>query len=86
MARSLRRVVVTGMGAVTPIGLTVEEFWDGMMRGVSGAGPITHFDTTAFDTKFACELKGFDPLDHIDRREARRMDPFTHYALAASDE
>lgn len=79
-----RRVVVTGMGALTPLGNSPNEFWDGLMEGRSGAAPITHFDTEHFATKFACELKGFDPLDHFDRREARKMDPFTQYAVAAA--
>lgn len=80
-----RRVVVTGMGAITPIGLGVEEFWRNLLAGKSGAGPITSFDATNFDTKFACELKGFDVLAYLDRKLAQRTDPFTQYALAASD-
>ena len=80
-----RRVVVTGLGALTPIGLTVADFWDGMMRGESGAAPITYFDPEEFATTFACELKGFDAEEHLDRKEARRMDPFSQYALVASD-
>ena len=79
-----RRVVVTGMGALTPLGNSPDEFWDGLMDGKSGAAPITHFDTEHFATKFACEVKGFDPLDHFDRREARKMDPFTQYAVVAA--
>ncbi|MDX2061649.1 MAG: beta-ketoacyl-ACP synthase II [Bacteroidia bacterium] len=81
-----RRVVVTGLGALTPLGLTVPAFWDNLVAGVSGAGPITRFDSTEFRTKFACELKGFDPLAHFDRKEARKMDPFSHYAIVAADE
>jgi 3-oxoacyl-[acyl-carrier-protein] synthase II len=81
-----RRVVVTGMGAVTPIGLTVKEFWKNALAGMSGADPITYFDTTQYDTKFAAELKGFDPLDFMDRKLVQRVDPFTQYALAAADE
>jgi 3-oxoacyl-[acyl-carrier-protein] synthase II len=81
-----RRVVVTGMGAVTPIGLTVKEFWKNALAGVSGAAPITYFDTTQYDTKFAAELKGFDPLNFMDRKLVQRVDPFTQYALAAADE
>lgn len=81
-----RRVVVTGLGALTPIGLSAEAFWDGMMRGESGAAPITYFDPEDFTTKFACELKGFDAEQHLDRKEARRMDPFSQYALVASDQ
>jgi 3-oxoacyl-[acyl-carrier-protein] synthase II len=78
------RVVVTGLGALTPVGLTPEVFWDGMMRGRSGAARITRFDAAAFSTQFACELKGFDPLDYLDRKQARRLDPFCQYALAAA--
>ena len=81
-----RRVVVTGMGAVTPIGLTVKEFWKNALAGVSGAAPITYFDTAQYDTNFAAELKGFNPLDHMDRKLVQRVDPFTQYALAAADE
>lgn len=80
-----RRVVITGMGAITPIGLTKDEFWASLLKGTSGAGPITYFDTSNFDTKFACEVKGFDPLKFMDRKLAQRCDPFTQYALAASD-
>ncbi|MFH0989193.1 MAG: beta-ketoacyl-ACP synthase II [bacterium] len=80
-----RRVVVTGMGVVTPIGLTVHEYWSNLLAGKSGAGPITYFDTTKYDTKFACELKGFDPLKFMDRKLSQRSDPFTHYALAAAE-
>ncbi len=79
-----RRVVVTGMGALTPIGLTPESFWGGMMRGESGAAPITYFDVEPYATKFACELKGFDAHDYLDRKEARRMDPFCQYAVIAA--
>jgi 3-oxoacyl-[acyl-carrier-protein] synthase II len=81
-----RRVVVTGMGALTPIGNTVGEFWASALRGESGAALITRFDASAFDTRFACELKGFDPLDHIDRKLAKRLDPFCQYAVVAADE
>ena len=79
-----RRVVVTGMGALTPLGLSVDSFWEGMMRGESGAAPITYFDTEKFDTKFACELKGFDPTNFMDRKAARRMDRFCQYAVAVA--
>ncbi len=79
-----RRVVVTGMGALTPIGLTVEEFWNNLINGVSGAAPITYFDTTRVETKFACELKGFDVINYIDKKTARRLDPFAQYALASA--
>ncbi len=82
--KSGTRVVVTGLGVVTPIGLTVGEFWQAMMEGKSGAGPITYFDTSRYDTKFACELKGFDPLKYLDRKSVQRMDLFTQYAMAAA--
>ena len=82
----LRRVVVTGMGALTPIGNTVEEYWNGLINGVSGAAPITYFDASKFKTQFACELKGFNVEDFIDRKEARKMDRYAQYAMVASDE
>lgn len=81
-----RRVVVTGMGAVTPIGLDIKSFTEGVFSGTNGAGMITHFDASKFKTKFACELKGFDPTLYIDKREVRRMDPFTHYGIAAANQ
>ena len=84
MAR--RRVVVTGIGALTPIGSTRQAYWDALVAGTSGAAPITYFDASKFKTQFACELKGFDPQDHFDRKEVRKMDRFTQYALVASDE
>ena len=82
----LRRVVVTGLGALTPIGNTVEEYWNNLINGVSGAAPITYFDTTHFKTKFACEVKNFKVEDFIDRKEARRMDRYAQYAMVATDE
>ncbi|WP_299776691.1 beta-ketoacyl-ACP synthase II [uncultured Formosa sp.] len=82
----LKRVVVTGLGALTPIGNTKDEFWDALISGKSGAAPITYFDTEKFKTKFACELKNFNPTDFLDRKEARKMDRFTQYAMVASDE
>jgi len=82
----LKRVVVTGLGALTPIGNNIEEYWNALINGVSGAAPITHFDAAKFKTRFACELKGFKVNDFIDRKEARRMDKFTQYAVVASDE
>ena len=82
----LRRVVVTGLGALTPIGNTLSAYWEGLLSGTSGAAPITYFDPTLFKTKFACELKGFDPLDHFDRKEARKYDRFAQYDLVAVDE
>ncbi len=80
----LKRVVVTGLGALTPIGNDVQEFWNNLINGVSGAGPITHFDASLFKTQFACEVKGFDPNKYIDRKEARKMDLYTQYALAVA--
>jgi len=82
----LKRVVVTGLGALTPIGNTKDEFWEGLIEGKSGAGPITYFDTEKFKTKFACELKNFNATDFLDRKEVRKMDKFAQYALVASDE
>ncbi len=80
-----KRVVVTGIGVISPIGNTVEEFWTNLVAGKSGAAPITYFDTTHFDTKFACEVKGFNPLLFMDRKLVQRVDLFTQFALAASD-
>ncbi|MBR2193595.1 MAG: beta-ketoacyl-ACP synthase II [Bacteroidaceae bacterium] len=80
----LKRVVVTGLGGVTPLGLTIDETWENVKKGVSGAGPITHFDASQFKTQFACEVKGFDPSEYIDRKEARKMDLYTQYALVAA--
>ena len=80
----LKRVVVTGMGAVTPLGNTAEETWKNLVAGVSGAGSITHFDASMFKTHFACEVKGFNAADFIDRKEARKMDLYTQYAIAAA--
>lgn len=80
------RIVVTGLGAVTPIGLSVDAFWKAMMQGDSGAAPITHFDASSFKTHFACELKGFDPRNYMDRKQAGRLDPFCQYALAAAQQ
>ena len=79
-----RRVVVTGMGALTPIGLTVDEFWNGMMESKSGGAMIKQFDTSRVDTKFACELKGFDVLNFLDKKSARRLDPFAQYAIVSA--
>jgi 3-oxoacyl-[acyl-carrier-protein] synthase II len=81
-----RRVVVTGMGALTPIGLSVQEFWNAMMEGKSGAAPIKAFDTSKVDTKFACELKGFDVNNYLDKKTARRLDPFAQYAIIAANQ
>ena len=82
----LKRVVVTGLGALTPIGNTKEEYWEGLISGKSGAAPITYYDTEKFKTKFACELKNFNATDFLDRKEARKMDKFAQYAMVASDE
>lgn len=82
----LKRVVITGLGALTPIGNNVNDLWDNLLAGVSGAGPITRFDASKFKTQFACELKGFDPSDYFDQKEARRMDRFCHYAMVAVEE
>ena len=82
----LKRVVVTGLGALTPIGNNIEEYWDGLVNGKSGSAPITYFDSEKFKTKFACELKNFNVEDFFDRKEARKLDKFAQYALVASDE
>jgi len=82
----LKRVVVTGMGALTPIGNNLAEYGEGLTTGRSGAAPITKFDASKFKTQFACEVKNFDPLEHLDRKEARKMDPFTQYALVTAEE
>jgi 3-oxoacyl-[acyl-carrier-protein] synthase II len=81
-----RRVVVTGLGALTPLGNTVPEFWNNLIEGKSGAAPIKKFDTTKFKTKFACEIKGFDPANHFEKGEARKMDPFAQYAVVSTAE
>jgi len=83
---NLKRVVVTGIGALTPIGNTKDEFWQGLANGVSGAAPITRFDASLFKTQFACEVKNFDVEKFIDRKEARKMDGFTQYAMVAAEE
>ncbi|MBT0607053.1 beta-ketoacyl-ACP synthase II [Aequorivita echinoideorum] len=82
----LKRVVVTGLGALTPIGNNIKEYWDGLKNGKSGCAPITYFDTEKFKTKFACEIKNFNAEDHFDRKEARKLDRFAQYALVSSDE
>jgi 3-oxoacyl-[acyl-carrier-protein] synthase II len=82
----LKRVVVTGLGALTPIGNNIQEYWDGLKNGKSGSAPITYFDTEKFKTKFACEIKNFDVHNYFDRKEARKLDRFAQYALVASDE
>jgi 3-oxoacyl-[acyl-carrier-protein] synthase II len=80
-----RRVVVTGMGVITPIGLKVEDYWNSLVAGKSGAGPITYFDTAAYDTHFACEIKGFKATDFLDRKSSQRMDPFAQFAVISAD-
>ncbi|RDC57153.1 beta-ketoacyl-[acyl-carrier-protein] synthase II [Pedobacter chinensis] len=82
----LKRVVVTGLGALTPIGNNVPDFWEGLTNGVSGAAPINGFNTEKFKTKFACEVKNFNPEDFLEKKEARKLDPFVQYALVATDE
>ena len=82
----LKRVVVTGLGALTPLGNSVPEYWNALLAGTSGANLITRFDATKFKTKFACELKGFSVENHIERKEARKMDPYTHYAMVVVKE
>ncbi|OKL39387.1 beta-ketoacyl-ACP synthase II [Pontibacter flavimaris] len=82
----LKRVVVTGLGALTPLGSTVPEYWNGLINGVSGAAPITRFDASKFKTQFACEVKGYDPENYFDRKEARKMDLFSQFAVVAADQ
>ena len=82
----LKRVVVTGLGAITPLGNSVNEYWTNLVAGVSGAGPITRFDASKFRTQFACEVKNFDPTTFLEKKEARKMDPFVHYAIGSTDE
>ena len=83
----LKRVVVTGLGAITPLGNSVEETWKALIAGKSGAAPITHFDTSKFKTQFACEVKNFRPEDYdIDRKEARKMDLYCQFAIAAANQ
>jgi 3-oxoacyl-[acyl-carrier-protein] synthase II len=83
---ALRRVVVTGLGAITPLGNDVAAYWDGLSRGVSGAAPITRFDASKFKTRFACEVKGYNPDNYFERKEGRKMDLFTQFAIIASDQ
>ena len=82
----LRRVVITGLGALTPLGNTVAEYWESLVKGVSGAAPITKFDASKFKTRFACEVKNFNPEDFFERKEARKLDGFSHYALVVADQ
>ncbi|GAA5023413.1 3-oxoacyl-[acyl-carrier-protein] synthase 2 [Marivirga lumbricoides] len=83
---NLKRVVVTGLGALTPIGNTVEEYWENLSAGKSGAGPITRFDASNFKTQFACEVKNFNAEDYFDRKEARKMDPFTQFGMIVAEQ
>jgi 3-oxoacyl-[acyl-carrier-protein] synthase II len=83
---SSRRVVVTGMGALTPIGNNLNSYWNGLISGTSGCASITQFDASNFKTKFACELKGFDPANHFERKEYRRYDKFSQYGIVAASE
>lgn len=80
----LKRVVVTGLGAISPLGNTLPETWEGLLNGKSGAGPITHFDASKFKTQFACEVKGFDSLQYLDRKEARKCDRYSLLAIGAA--
>ncbi|MFO7668056.1 MAG: beta-ketoacyl-ACP synthase II [Bacteroidales bacterium] len=82
----MKRVVVTGLGALTPLGKNLQEYWEGLVNGVSGCDWITHFDTEKFKTRFACEVKNYDPLQYFDRKEARKLDPFAQYAMIAAHE
>ena len=83
---NLKRVVVTGLGAITPLGNTVEELWNSFINGVSGAAGITRFDASKFKTQIACEIKGYDPANYFDRKESRKIDPYTQYAMIAADQ
>src|SRR2546425_2583957 len=80
----MQRVVLTGLGAVTPVGNTADEFWSALLQGRSGVGPITKFDATDYPTRIAGEVRNFDPLDFVDKKEARRLDPFLQYAMACA--
>ena len=81
-----KRVVVTGLGALTPLGNSVPEFWDNLRKGVSGGGPLTYFDTSKFKTRIACQLKNLDVHKFLEKKEARKLDPYSQYALIAADE
>ena len=81
-----KRVVITGLGAITPIGNTIKEFWDGLVQGKNGAGEITRFDSTLFKTHFACEVKGYNPDDFFDKKTARKYDLFAQFDIVAADE
>ena len=81
-----RRVVITGIGALTPIGNNLQEYWENLIKGVSGAAPITRFNAKEFKTQFACEVKNFNPTDFLDRKESRKLDIFSQYALVVAEE
>ena len=83
---NLKRVVVTGLGALTPIGNNISEYWDGLVNGKSGCAPTTYFDTENFNTKFACEIKNYNPTDYFERKEVRKLDKFAQYAIVSSEE
>ena len=80
----LKRVVVTGLGTINPIGNNIEEYWNSLINGISGAGPITRFDASKSKTRFACEVKNWDPLDHFERKDARKYDPFAQFAMVSA--
>ena len=82
----LKRVVVTGLGALTPLGNSVDEYWNGLINGVSGAAPITRFDATKFKTRFACEVKGYDVNNYFERKEGRKLDAFAQYAMVVAEQ
>src|SRR5436305_49488 len=82
----MKRVVITGMGALTPVGNTVNDYWHSLINGINGVGPITRFDASNFKTKFACEVKGFDPLDFFEKGEVRKYDPYTQFSIASVKE
>ena len=82
----LKRVVITGLGALTPIGNNLDDYWSGLKEGMSGSAPIQQFDASQFKTQFACELKDFNVLDHLDRKEARKLDQFSQYAMVSATE
>src|ERR1700722_5986162 len=82
----LKRVVVTGIGALTPLGNNLTDYWSNLLAGVSGAGPIVRFDASKFKTRFACELKGYKVEDHFERKEGRKIDPYAQYGLVAATE
>lgn len=83
---NLKRVVITGLGTINPLGHNVPEFWDNLMKGVSGAGPITRFDASNFRTQFACEVKNYEPTEYFDKKEVRKMDLYTQFGIIAARE